>query len=304
MVEEYGAGKLSLKETIDFSIFGCAHANKNVRDAGTSLICAIYKHLGPAIQTFIEDIKPSTKAIIDKEFESITPYKRGEYKSERALPGDDSGAAGGGGAGGGAEEVDPLKALQDAQPKIDISKQLDKKLLKQFLEGDWKATVKGCEMVNGILQEAKMRIEPTGITELMDAIVKQYKDPNKAVTKNTILLMGSMAEAVGEPILKYAKKCFVPLLNFLSDKAALLRADVITVSEKWGEAIGHHFVINYMSGYLTDGNPSLREESLKYMIKHKDVVPKCDHPAMVKPLITCLTDKKGEIRTMSEEMIV
>ena len=49
MVEEYGAGKLHLKYTIDFSIFGCAHANKNVRDAGMALVCAIYKHLGPAI---------------------------------------------------------------------------------------------------------------------------------------------------------------------------------------------------------------------------------------------------------------
>ena len=61
IIEEYGAGKVHLKYTIDFSIFGCAHANKNVRDAAMNLICAIYKHLGPAIEKFIEDIKPSTK---------------------------------------------------------------------------------------------------------------------------------------------------------------------------------------------------------------------------------------------------
>ena len=133
---------------------------------------------------------------------------------------------------------------------------------------------------------------------------KQFKDPNKAVLKNTIILTGTMAEAVGEPILKWAKKNFVPMLIFLGDKAALMRADVIASSEKWGEAVGHHYVINYMSGYLTEGNPSLREESLKYMTKHKETVPKCDHQIMVKPLITCLTDKKSEIRVMSEEMIV
>ena len=111
----------------------------------------------------------------------------------------------------------------------------------------------------------------------MDALVKCFKDPNKAVLKQTILLTGAMAQAVGDPILKYAKKCFVPMLNFLGDKAALMRADVIASSEKWGEAIGYHYVINYMSGYLTDGNPTIREESLKFMTKHKDSVVKCEH---------------------------
>ena len=113
-----------------------------------------------------------------------------------------------------------------------------------------------------------------------------------------------MAEGVGEPILKYAKKCFVPMLNFLGDKAALMRADVITSCNKWGEAIGPHYVINYMSEYLTAGNPSLREESLKWMVAHKDAIPKCDHQAMVKPLVNCCTDRKGEIRQMSEEITV
>ena len=42
----------------------------------------------------------------------------------------------------------------------------------------------------------------------------------------------------------------------------------------------------------------------KKLYKHKETVPKCDHQIMVKPLITCLTDKKSEIRVMSEEMIV
>ena len=138
----------------------------------------------------------------------------------------------------------------------------------------------------------------------MDALVKCFKDSNKAVLKQAILMMGTMAEAVGDPILKWAKKCLVPMLNFLGDKAALMRADVITSATKWGEAIGNHYVINYMCGYLVEGNPNLREECLKWMNTNKDAVPKCDHQAMIKPLITCLSDRKGEIRTMAEDIIV
>ena len=122
-----------------------------------------------------------------------------------------------------------------------------------------------------------MRIEPDGIGDLMDALVKCFKESNKAVLKQAILLTGAMAEAVGEPILRWAKKCFVPMLVFLGDKAALMRADVIGAADKWAGAIGAHYVINYMAGYLTDGNPSLRDESLKWMTAHKEAVPKCDH---------------------------
>ena len=138
----------------------------------------------------------------------------------------------------------------------------------------------------------------------MDALVKCFKESNKAVLKQAILLTGAMAEAVGDPILKYAKKCFVPMLNFLGDKAALMRADVIASSDKWGAAIGPHYVINYMCEYLIAGNPSLREEALKWMTKNKDSVAKCDHQAMVKPILNCLIDRKGEIRTMAEEIAV
>lgn len=85
--------------------------------------------------------------------------------------------------GSAAEEVDPLKALTDAMPREDISKQLNSRLIKLFTEGDWKNKVKGCEEVNGILSAAKMRIKVDGITELMEVLTKCFKESNKAVLK-------------------------------------------------------------------------------------------------------------------------
>ena len=42
----------------------------------------------------------------------------------------------------------------------------------------------------------------------MEKIKVNYKASNKAVLKQVILLMGSMAEAVGQPIVSYNKKNF------------------------------------------------------------------------------------------------
>mmetsp|Transcript_39875 Transcript_39875/g.52186 ORF Transcript_39875/g.52186 Transcript_39875/m.52186 type:complete len:307 (-) Transcript_39875:3172-4092(-) len=138
----------------------------------------------------------------------------------------------------------------------------------------------------------------------MDKLKNNFKASNKAVLKQVILLTGTMAECVGQPILSYNKKNLKPLLSFLGDKAALMRADVITSVNKWSEAIGAEHVIANMCTYLTDGNPELRSESLKWICENKAAIAKCEHREMVKPLIMCLTDRSGPIRTMADEAIV
>jgi hypothetical protein len=45
-----------------------------------------------------------------------------------------------------------------------------------------------------------MRIEPNGLNELMENIKNLMKDPNKAVVKVFIALLGLLAEAIGNPI--------------------------------------------------------------------------------------------------------
>ena len=82
-------------------------------------------------------------------------------------------------------------------PRIDITKQLTAKLIKMFTETDWKLKVKGCEMVQTILRESQMRVMPDGIGDLMEQLKVNQKASNKAILKQVILLMGSMAEAVG-----------------------------------------------------------------------------------------------------------
>jgi len=54
--------------------------------------------------------------------------------------------------------------------------------------------------VEAILREAKMRIEPNGTNDLMDAMKNGMKDANKAVVKNNIKLLAMLAEAMGNPI--------------------------------------------------------------------------------------------------------
>lgn len=68
-----------------------------------------------------------------------------------------------------------------------------------------------------------MRIENNGLNELMEQLKNGMKDPNKAVVKVYIQLLGLLAEAIGPAVKQYVKKCFVPMLTNISDKQSLVR---------------------------------------------------------------------------------
>lgn len=161
-----------------------------------ALFAEIYKHLGEKTNQFLDGVKPATMQLIEKEFEKVTPYAKGEFQCTRSVKGEaaEQEEAAGPAAKG---EPDALAALESALPRADITKQLNAKLINMFTEADWKLKVKGCEMVGNILKENGMRIQVDGLGELMEQLKVNYKASNKAVLKQVILLMGLLAEAVG-----------------------------------------------------------------------------------------------------------
>lgn len=211
MIDEFGISGTPLKETIDYAKVAAAHATPAVRQAAMKLFCEIFQHVGEVIRNFMGDIKESTLKMIDAELNKITPYKKGEHQKKRNFGVEEVAADG---KPKKVKEEDPFADL----PREDISKKLTSKLMEQFKHKDWKVRKKAGDDIEAILREAKMRIEANGLNGLMDAMKNGMKDPNKAVVKVYIILLGLLAEAIGAPIKQFGKKCFVPMLANLSDK--------------------------------------------------------------------------------------
>lgn len=173
----------------------------------------------------------------------------------------------------------------------------------QFKHKDWKIRKKAGDDVEGVLRDAGMRIENNGLQDLMDAMKNGMKDPNKAVVKVFIILLGLLADAVGAPIKQYSKKCFVPMIANISDKQALVRAEVVKAMDKWAEAVGAEAILNYISSNLSVENPESRSEIFKWILGHTEAIAGADTSSMVKPLTMCLTDKSKAIREFAEQTI-
>ena len=60
IIEEYDTKSLPNKEIIDFRKIMANNSNPQVRNVATTLICALYKHLGNDVKLLIKDIKEST----------------------------------------------------------------------------------------------------------------------------------------------------------------------------------------------------------------------------------------------------
>ena len=175
-------------------------------------------------------------------------------------------------------------------------------MLEQYGHKDWKVRKKAGDDIEAILKEAGMRIEANGTNELMDVMKKAMKDANKAVLKVYIILLGMLAEAMGQPISKYQKKCFVPMLSNLSDKQSLVRDEVVKCMNKWGDAIGAEKVINLLGEVIQVENPEARTEGLKWILLHEPAIGSCDASTLVKPLIACLGDRVKGIRDLAEQV--
>ena len=182
-----------------------------------ALFAMIYKHAGEAVKSFLKDIKEATMKLINEEFAKITPLKKGEHQSKRGLRGEAAELEGAGGKKG----VDDL--LDDAMPREDISKHINSKLVAMFKSADWKVRKQAADKVEEMLKAANMRIQPTGLNELMDNMKLRMVDPNKAVLKSYLQLIGVVVQALGANAKQYAKKLLPAVLQNLADKATLVR---------------------------------------------------------------------------------
>jgi hypothetical protein len=72
--------------------------------------------------------------------------------------------------------------------------------------------------------------------------------------------------------------------------------------DKWAEHVGPEVIINNVGPMLTQENPELRTEALKWIIKQKESIKTSEVRELVKPLVSCLSDKTPAIRTMAEEV--
>jgi len=138
LIDEYGPVGMPFKEMIDFGKVAVDHKDVKVRGAAQILFKTLFQHVGEPIRNFMNDIKESTLKVIEEEFKKTTPFKAGEFEAKRKVVGAADAPGADAGKKGGKADAGIASLLDDAIPRVDVSKAFNQKMIALFKHADWK----------------------------------------------------------------------------------------------------------------------------------------------------------------------
>lgn len=288
VIEEFGIGTVPVKELVEYSKLLAANTNPQVRSSATNLLCTLYKYIGKDIKTLLKDIKESTLKVIEQELDKIqivenTNKPKREIKSE--------------------EGVQNISSGGDLIPRVDISKKITAKLLKDINDGKWPEKKDAVAAIEKILSDSNMKILPNGLNDLFACFKARLNDGNKNVVRLIVQLLIKLIEALGNNFKQFSKTIAGPLIGNSADKMPLLREDVSVCMDKWVQQVGFETIAIYLPTYLKQDNFEMRTDLLKFLNKNKEQFAKIDLKEFVPVFLNCLQDKSVTIRNAVEEII-
>eukprot|EP00742_Colponemidia_sp_Colp-10_P006163 GILJ01006597.1.p1 GENE.GILJ01006597.1~~GILJ01006597.1.p1 ORF type:complete len:2140 (-),score=355.52 GILJ01006597.1:90-6284(-) len=292
LLEEFGVQTLPLPQLIEFLKACLEQSNPQIRTASIALLVSLYLVVGEPLRQFLQDVKDATLKNIDEQFVKAGPPNPTKFAPSRALRGEEASAEVG--AGGSVAEM---------LPRADISHAINAKLLKELNDAQWKTRKAGLDAVEQLLVESNMRIQPNGLGELVTAMKARLSDSNKNLVRNSLMLVGKLAEALGPGAKGFTKTLLPLVLQNLADKQKLLRDDALQCLDKWTATVSFEHVFSYLPPSLVPDSPEVRTELLTWMLKFKSSFPKCDMKSLVKPILACLQDRAPNIRGLAEQLL-
>ncbi|CAG8440367.1 2083_t:CDS:10, partial [Acaulospora morrowiae] len=283
----YGAKTVNVKPILKIlpKIFG--HTDKNVRAEGTQLVIELYKWLGPAINSYLSELKPVQVKELNEAFEKLPQEKP---KQERLLRSQQAAAEAAAEAGEGAEEeADDKKELDayDLAEPVDILPKISKDFHGQLASSKWKERK---EALEGLLEVCKTpRIADSNYGELVAALAKRMTDSNILVVTLAANIIEALALGLRDAFAKYKQVVVTPIIEKLKERkqsvvdalAAALDAVFLSVS-----------ISDVTEEILAAGkhkNPQVKTEAMKWLVR-------CLKNTKVAP-------NKAEIKSLNEMMV-
>ena len=315
---------------IEFIVKLANHTNPQIRSISIEIICLLYKFVGPDLKQLISGIKESTFKLIEKELEKIN-YDNKDNKdntnNDNKINNNTTDKA---------KDLLLTKIIQKRNNKsdlnlytsssatnindsmsynnlinnkrIDISKEITPKLLKEINRGKWIEKKEGIEYINSVIDKANNKISKNGLLELFDLIKDKLNDGNINLVKITLQLLNHLIVALDNQIKAFYKIMVYPLLLKLSDKSKQIRDECHSCVENWIKLQNFEIFAVYLPQLLiSTENFDMRNEILILINKNKDLIkndfPKLFFKELTKAFLACLQDKNAIIRNSTEELI-
>ena len=301
--KENSINNFELKNLIEFSVKLANNTNPQIRTIAIEIIGLLYTFIGPDLKQLISGIKESTLKLIEKEIDKIKFNKDNENKIPKNKIKDLIVKK------NSKNNSDKINESIISNKRIDISKELTPKLLREINRGKWIEKKEGIEYINSVIDKTNNKISKNGLQELFELIKDKLNDGNQNFVKMILQLLNHLIVSLDVQIKFFYNNLMYPLLLKLSDKNKLIRDECLTCIESW---IKHQnfeiFAIHIPQLLISNENFELRIELLNLLTKNKELIkttyPKIFFKELTKAFLTCLQDKNVKIRNATEELII
>ncbi|EGZ19536.1 hypothetical protein PHYSODRAFT_350421 [Phytophthora sojae] len=303
-VKDFGVSICNPRALIDFAkgALGLESSNPKVRSSATSLLCAMYSQLGPALLPILnlDSWKPALAATVDAEFKKtgFDPATAKASVSRQVKDQDEAPAA-----------ADPGALFG----RVDVSGQITKELLEDMKnETDkvaWKKRSEAMDTVQAICEGAGCAIEFTRpVQEVLRSLKARLNDSNANLKVKAANVIGVVATSVGPDVAKMSKILGASLIAGVADNKKTMQAAAIQALHKWvchNEETSSSCMESLLSP-LSEGllNPVGRAELLGWAAEHLKNCEKLDLNSLVSPTVQCMMDKSSEAREKAQLVLV
>lgn len=306
-VDEFGIENLPIKDIVEICKFMSGNSNPQIRNSSTSLLCVLYKFVGKDLKVLLKDIKEATFKLIEVELDKVEVISEKKVAKRNIINTDNE-------TKGNNKDKSSKNVNDILFARVDISKKLTPKLLKELNEGKWGEKKKASEDIEKILMETNNKILPNGLNDIFLTVFKaRLNDSNKNVVRLMVQILTKIIEALGPNFKQMPNSVFkniTPLLvGNLADKMLLLREDVLLCMEKWTLNAGIENILSHIPEHLKNENTDMRADLFKFLGKFRNLIEKNslaqqNLKEFCGPLLKCLQDRIQQIRTMAEDFIL
>ncbi|KAJ1982689.1 hypothetical protein H4R34_001626 [Dimargaris verticillata] len=301
---EFGVSGVAMRPLIDFiKSVGITSSNAMARGKGIELMVTLCRFLGPQALAFVQDINAGTLQSLNDEYNKVKDQPAPVPTRAPVVSAADPARGGAGGAATGTGASDD--ALDELFPRVDISPQINSKLMGKLRSDSWKLRKEGLEQVQEILTTANNRIKPN-VGELWGGLKGRLADANKNLISVAAELVASIASAMGPPFEKQGRLILGPLVLVLADKKPHIRQTALnaltTIAQVYPSLDG---MLQFCGQGLMTESPSLRKDLLEWLVgqlqsrqmdasSSQTAAP--DLTPLVAGVVECLQDRTTEVR--------
>jgi len=284
-LKEFGAGSTDVQEMISYGKEWIAHPHKDVRANAIKVLVEIYKQTGKIlVEKMLEGLKSSVADDLQKQFNKIPDEQLGKIEATRAVK--------------GKKVVQEVK-MDDIVPRVDISSQVNDKILTKMGDKQWKLRKEAMEDIEQIVKGANCRIKGKD-GGLFSTLKHRLADKNKNLVVQALKLVALLIESMGSGSGKYLGAFMDQMLTCFADRKPTVREEAVRTLIACIKSAGLSKLIAYIpkgleqtnarKDILAALNPALEEQKLK----------KSEMKELVMPILKCNIDRTKEVRTLAE----